>query len=96
MVLGTVAGSCTYALLSLTGMTMQDVRYWSNKWQDARKYHYQELLVSDENKERQKLLNERDQMLESEKDLHSFSVEKKDNTIESKQDNTSETKQSNT
>lgn len=34
--LGIFAGLCTSGLLKLTGMDMNDVRYWQYKWREGR------------------------------------------------------------
>lgn len=36
-VLGSFAGTITYTILSLTGMSMDEIRYWQYQWKEARK-----------------------------------------------------------
>ncbi|XP_018333781.1 RPII140-upstream gene protein [Agrilus planipennis] len=58
--LGAIGGSCTLALLKLSGMTMEETRYWQNKWKSPRLEKYK--------KEYRKFLAEEDHQLIKERD----------------------------
>lgn len=34
--MGALAGLCTTGLMKLTGMTMNDIRYWQYKWRESK------------------------------------------------------------
>jgi len=65
LVLGTIAGAGTSALLSLTGMTMEEVRYWNYKWVQARSDSYDKEFKKHLEKEQMQILTERDSRFEN-------------------------------
>ncbi|KAK4875098.1 hypothetical protein RN001_011520 [Aquatica leii] len=63
LVLGTFTGVITYSLLNLTGMTMQDVRYWNYKWLEKRTDSFNKAHKEHIEKEQSILFRERERKL---------------------------------
>ncbi|XP_022903666.1 RPII140-upstream gene protein [Onthophagus taurus] len=61
LVLGTVAGSVTYGILSYTGLSMDQVRYWQYRWKEKREQAYKDTIRSQ--MEGEKMFLERDAKL---------------------------------
>ncbi|KAB0794775.1 hypothetical protein PPYR_11614 [Photinus pyralis] len=62
--LGSVAGVATNVLLKLSGMTMQEVRYWNYKWLKKRSDKYNEEFKKHIEKDQIELLTERELAME--------------------------------
>lgn len=62
-VLGLVCGATTYTILSMSGMTMDEVRYWQNLIGTKRKEEHYQNIREEVEKEELAILKEHDKLV---------------------------------
>lgn len=70
--LGLIAGGVTLSLLNLTGMTMEEVRYWQYHFQRQRKDHFNKGVQDYLTKEETEILSHDEKLKGSGKSLDSI------------------------
>ncbi|XP_057657999.1 RPII140-upstream gene protein [Diorhabda carinulata] len=79
-VLGFICGGCTYGLLKLSGLSMEEARYWQNKWTNDRSEYFRKGVADYLEKEDFAVIKmHNDQIGESGKNIDN--LDKQENTV---------------